>query len=55
MDTIDRDKSSTKPATQPRDKAKVLHAKPVKGEVDQAALTQEIIRRFPKILDALAK
>jgi hypothetical protein len=55
MDTIDRDKNLAKPAAQPRDKAKVLRAKPVKGEVDQAALTQEIIKRFPKILDALAK
>jgi len=55
MDTIDRDKTPTKPAAQPRDKAKVLRAKPVTGEIDHAALTREIIRRFPKILDALAK
>jgi hypothetical protein len=41
--------------TKPRRRDGVLRAKPVKSEVDQAALTREIIRRFPKILDALAK
>ena len=55
MDTIERDKTPSQPAAKPAGKGKVLRAKPVKGEVDQAALTQEIIRRFPKILDALAK
>ncbi len=34
---------------------KVLHAKPVEGEIDYEALTREIIARFPKILAALAK
>jgi hypothetical protein len=55
MDTIDRDNASTQPAAQPRDKAKVLRAKPVKGEVDQPALTDKIIARFPNILKALAE
>jgi hypothetical protein len=34
---------------------KVLRAKPVEGAIDHAALTREIIARFPKILAALAK
>jgi hypothetical protein len=32
-----------------------LRARPLKGEVDHAALTRKIIARFPKILAALAK
>jgi hypothetical protein len=55
MDTIERDKTPAKPAAQPRDKAKVLRAKPVKGEVDHAVLTEKIIGRFPNILKALAE
>jgi hypothetical protein len=35
--------------------AGVLRAKPVKGEVDHAALTDQIIGRFPNILKALAE
>jgi hypothetical protein len=34
---------------------KIRYARPVKGEIDHAALTREIIARFPKILAALAK
>jgi hypothetical protein len=55
MDTIDRDQSSTKPPAKPRGKAKVLRAKPVKGEVDHGALTDKIIARFPNILKVLAE
>jgi hypothetical protein len=33
----------------------ILRAKPVKGEVDHGALTDEIIGRFPNILKALAE
>lgn len=33
----------------------IVRAKPVEGEVDHAALTQDINRRFPNILKALAK
>jgi hypothetical protein len=33
----------------------ILHARPVEGEVDDEALTREIIARFPKILAALAE
>jgi hypothetical protein len=55
MDTIDRDKTPTKPAAQPRGKEKVLRARPVKGEVDYTELTRDTIARFPKILTALAK
>ena len=36
-------------------KDQVLRARPVAGEIDYAALTREIIARFPKILAALAK
>jgi hypothetical protein len=55
MDTIERDKTPTKPAAKPRAAKKVLRAKPVKGEVDQGALTDKIIGRFPNILKALAE
>lgn len=55
MDTIDRDTTPEKPAAKSRDKAKVLRAKPVKGEVDHGALTDKIIARFPNILKALAE
>ena len=34
---------------------KVWRAKPVKGEVDHGALTEEVIARFPTILKALAE
>ena len=33
----------------------VLHAHPVKGEIDHAALSREFMARFPKIRAALAK
>jgi hypothetical protein len=55
MDTIDRDNTSARPSAKPHDKGKVLRAKPVKGKVNHAAVTREIIRRFPKILAELAK
>ena len=55
MDTIDRDNTSVKPATKPRGKAKVLRAKPIKGEVDHEALSREFMARFPKLRAALAK
>jgi hypothetical protein len=35
--------------------AKVLHAKPVKSEIDHAALSREFMRRFPKLRAALAE
>ena len=34
---------------------KVLHAKPVKGEIDHEALSREFMARFPKLRAALAK
>jgi hypothetical protein len=55
MDTIDRDTTPKKLAPKPRDKAKVVRSKPVKGEIDHGALTDKIIARFPKILKALAE
>ena len=55
MDTIDRDNTTAKPAAKPRAKAKVLRAKPVKGEVDHEALSREFMTRFPKFRAALAK
>ena len=33
----------------------IVRAKPVEGEVDHATLTQDIMRRFPNILKALAE
>jgi hypothetical protein len=33
----------------------VLRARPVQGEIDHAALTREVISRFPNILAELAK
>ncbi|HVH80437.1 MAG TPA: hypothetical protein VM782_13665 [Stellaceae bacterium] len=55
MDTIERDKSPKKPAAKPQREKKILRAKPVQGEVDQGALTDKIIARFPNILKALAE
>jgi hypothetical protein len=55
MDTIDRNKTSAKPARKPSGKAKVLRAKPVKGEIDHEALSREFMARFPKLRAALAK
>jgi len=55
MDTIDRDNPSPKPPATPRDKAKVLRAKPVRGEVDWAELSREHIARYPKIRARLAE
>jgi hypothetical protein len=49
MDTVDRDAPTAKPASQPRDKTKVLRAKPLKGKVDWAELSREHIARYPKI------
>ena len=56
MDTVDRDETSAKPAAKQRaNEKKVLRARPVKGEIDHAALSREFIARFPKIRAALAK
>jgi hypothetical protein len=55
MGTIDRDKTPAKPAAKTRDKAKVLRAKPLKGEVDWAELSREHIARYPKIRARLAE
>jgi hypothetical protein len=55
MDTIERNTAPKKPAAKPRAEKKVLRAKPVEGEVDYAELTRDTIKKFPKILAALAK
>jgi hypothetical protein len=55
MDTIDRDKPPAKPAAKPRGAKKVLRTKPMKGDVDWAALSREHIARYPKIIAALAE
>jgi hypothetical protein len=55
MDTIDRDTAPKKPAAKQHDKAKVLRAKPVKGEVDWAELSREHIARYPRIRARLAE
>jgi hypothetical protein len=44
------DDATEKPAA----KARVLRAKPVKGEVDHAALNREFMARYPKLRAALA-
>jgi hypothetical protein len=56
-DTHDIRDKQPKPASAPRQPAEgeVLRARPVKGKIDRAALTREIIARYPKILAALAK
>jgi hypothetical protein len=54
MDTIERDKTPAKPAAKPA-KAKLLRAKPAKGEVDWAELSREHIARYPKIRARLAE
>jgi hypothetical protein len=55
MDALDQKTTSPKPEAKQPEGKKVLRARPVKGEVDQNELTDEIIARFPKILAALAK
>jgi len=55
MDTLDQKTTSPNPEAKQPEGKKVLRARPVKGEVDQNELTDEIIARFPKILAALAK
>lgn len=42
-------------ATEWRISYEVLRARPVERDIDHEALTREVIRRFPKILAALAK
>ncbi len=56
-DTHDTHEKSPKPAAAPRQAAadEVLRARPVKGEIDHAALSREFMVRFPKIRAALAK
>jgi hypothetical protein len=53
MDTIDRDET-TKPLPK-KEEAKVLRARPAKGEVDWAELSREHIARYPKIRARLAE
>jgi len=56
MDTVEPKTGATKPAAkQHPDEEKILRARPVKGEIDHAALSREFIARFPKIRAALAK
>lgn len=54
MDTIDRDGTTTKPLPK-KEKAKVLRARPAKGDVDWAELSREHIARYPKIRARLAE
>ncbi len=53
-DGIEPKKQDAKPAAKPG-AAKILHARPIEGEIDHAALSHEFIRRFPKLRAALAK
>jgi hypothetical protein len=56
MDTVEPNKDAATPSAKQRpDEKKILRARPVKGEIDHAALSREFIARFPKILAALAK
>ena len=56
MDTVEPNKDAATPcAEQSPDEKKILRARPVKGEIDHAALIREFIARFPKIRAALAK
>jgi hypothetical protein len=54
-DGIETKKETAKPASPPRGKDEVLHARPVKGEIDWAELSREHIRRYPKIRARLAE
>jgi hypothetical protein len=56
-DTHDTSETDPNAAAAPRQPTpeEVLCARPVEGEIDHKALTQEIMARFPKILAALAK
>jgi hypothetical protein len=42
-------------AAERRTSGKVLHARPIEGEVDHEALSREFMTRFPKIRAALAE
>ena len=53
-ETRDERQQSVPEEKQPAAKA-VLRARPVKGDVDHAALSREFMARFPKIRAALAK
>ncbi len=56
MDTVEQKETHAAAAADKHGAVqKPLRARPVKGKVDREALTKEIIRRFPKILDRLAK
>jgi hypothetical protein len=56
MDTIEPKTGATEPTAKQRpDEKKILRARPVKGEVNHAALSREFMARFPKIRAALAK
>ena len=52
---IETRKQPSNPDADLRGRDKVLLAEPLKGEIDHAALTREIIAKFPKILEALAE
>jgi hypothetical protein len=56
MDTIDRENDAATPAAKaaPRQE-KIPRARPVKEKIDHAALSRELMARFPKIRAALAK
>lgn len=55
-DTHERqERSTTPPESEPGEITKPTRVRPVEDEIDHEALTREIIMRFPKILEALAK
>jgi hypothetical protein len=55
MDTLEKKNTSPKPETKQSAGEKVLRARPADGEVDYVELTRETMKKFPKILAALAK
>jgi hypothetical protein len=55
MDTLEKNKASSKPDAKPSVGKKPLRPRPVEGEIDYAELTRDTIKKFPKILAALAK
>lgn len=54
-DDLRTKKQPEKPVEKPRGENEPLRARPIEGEIDHAALTREIIAKFPRILAALAK
>lgn len=55
MDTLEKKTTSPKPEAKRSEGKKLLRARPVEGEIDYVELTRDTIKKYPKILAALAK